>query len=98
MPPINLPSGIQLIVLPTSHIFLRISLYYTSLPYSNTELIKVKSIFVMWQQIITSLIYFLAVGVHVTDASCDETHMIFSQNHDKGISPNCKILKNIVFS
>ena len=52
----------------------------------------------MWQQIITSLIYFLAVGVHVTDASCAETHMIFSQNHDKGISPNCKILKNIVFS
>ena len=70
MPPINLPSGIQLIVLPTSHIFIRISLYYTSLPYSNTELIKVKSIFVMWQQIITSIIYFLAVGVHVTDASC----------------------------
>ena len=50
----------------------------------------------MWQQIITSLIYFLAVGVHVTDASCDETHMIFSQNHDKGISPNCKTIKNIL--
>ena len=52
----------------------------------------------MWQQMIRSLIYFLAVGVHVTDASCDETHMIFSQNHDKGISPNCKTIKNIVFS
>ena len=52
----------------------------------------------MWQQIITSSIYFLAVEVHVNDASCDETHMIFSQNHDKGISPNCKTLKDIVFS
>ena len=44
----------------------------------------------MWQQI-TILILFLAFEVHVTVASCDETQMTFSQNHDKGISPNGKI-------
>ena len=40
---------------------------------------------------ITILILFLTFKVHVTEASCDETQMTFSQNHDKGISPSGKI-------
>ena len=40
----------------------------------------------MWQ--ITILILFLTFEVHVTEASCDETQMTFSQNHDKGNSPS----------
>ena len=46
--------------------------------------------FLMWQ--ITILILFLTFEVHVTEASCDETQMTFSQNHDKGISPSGKTL------
>ena len=50
---------------------------------------------IMWQ--ITILILFLTFEVHVTEASCDETQMTFSQNHDKGNSPNGKIFFNTIY-
>ena len=52
-------------------------------------------LFLMWQ--ITIFIIFITFEVHMTEASCDETQLSFSQNYDKGISPSGKILclKNI---
>ena len=58
--------------------------------YLGIHWLEGKMLFPMLQ--ITILIIFLTFEFHMTEASCDETQLSFSQNYDKGISPNGKIL------
>ena len=63
--------------------------------YLDIHWLEGKMLFLMWQ--ITILMIFITFEVHMTEASCDETQLSFSQNYDKGISPSGKILclKNV---
>ena len=62
--------------------------------YLGINWLEGKMLFLMWQ--ITILMIFITFEVHMTEASCDETQLSFSQNYDKGISPSGKIFISLV--